>query len=106
MPLRMPYKITALPATLMGLDDKIGLFEKAMQPILRCSITTLSQIQPPHQQANSAPLGIDYVLSTEARSDHGKVTDKRPENSIRGRTPIFWNLPLRVLAIRSDTWRF
>lgn len=84
------YKITALPATLMGLDDKIGLLREGYAADITVFDYDTIADTATYQQANSAPLGIDYVfVNGELVLDHGKVTDKRPGKLYKGSHPPF-----------------
>ncbi|MCK9526431.1 MAG: D-aminoacylase [Limnochordia bacterium] len=73
------YKITALPATLMGLGDKIGLLREGYAADITVFDYNTIADTATYQQANTAPLGIDYVfVNGELVLDHGKTTDARP----------------------------
>ncbi len=73
------YKITALPATLMGLGGKIGLLREGYAADITVFDYNTIADTATYQQANTAPLGIDYVfVNGELVLDHGKITDTRP----------------------------
>jgi N-acyl-D-amino-acid deacylase len=73
------YKITALPAALIGLDNKIGyLREGYTADITVFDYNTIADTATYHRP-NLAPVGIDYVfVNGELVLDHGKVTNMRP----------------------------
>ncbi len=80
------YKITALPATLMGLGDRIGyLREGYAADITVFDYDTVADTAT-YRQAWLAPVGIDYVfVNGELVLDHGKITDMRPGRFYRMR---------------------
>lgn len=80
------YKITALPATLMGLGNRIGyLREGYAADITVFDYNTVADTAT-YQQACLAPVGIDYVfVNGELVLDHGKITDMRPGRVYRMR---------------------
>ena len=80
------YKITALPATLMGLGNRIGYLREGYAADITVFDYNSVADTATYQQACLAPVGIDYVfVNGELVLDHGKITDMRPGRVYRMR---------------------
>ncbi len=73
------YKMTALPATLIGLDNKIGYLRQGYAADITIFDYKTVADTATYEKANLKPVGIDYVfVNGELVLDHGQVTDERP----------------------------
>jgi N-acyl-D-amino-acid deacylase len=73
------YKITRLPAALMGLGDKIGSLAPGLSADLVVFDYEAIADKGTWQEPWLAPVGIDYVLvNGEIAFGDGRVTEKRP----------------------------
>lgn len=79
------YKVTGLPASVIGLDDRFGFLKEGLDATVtvfdKDSITDRATFETPDLPSE----GIDYVfVNGQMVLDHGKVTDARPGKVILG----------------------
>lgn len=79
------YKVSGLPASVLGLDDRFGFIKEGMDATItvfdKDTITDRATFENPALPSE----GIDYVLvNGQVVLDHGKVTDARPGKVILG----------------------
>lgn len=73
------YKITGLPATLMGLDDQFGYIKPGMDATLTIFDYDNINDNATFAEPTLTPTGIDFVfVNGQLILDHGVYTDARP----------------------------
>lgn len=73
------YKITGLPAALMGADDRFGRIRPGLDATLTVFDAETIADRATYAEPTLPPVGIDFVLvNGELVLDHGRFTDNRP----------------------------
>lgn len=78
------YKITALPATLMGFGDRFGTLKPGYDATITVFDYDTIADRATYEEPTLPPVGIDFVLvNGQLVLDHGRFTENRPGKVLR-----------------------